>query len=352
MSSNQRLDIRSHSVFDVRDIEPSNRFEVWRESINCIFDVETDMEARGDDFHASLESDIFGSIMIVETKTVAQRWSRKQSHIANDAMDHYMIQLFQDGCMQERPTVGDAELVKTRDNLVVFDLSRPVETSTSDFNNLSLVAPRPVLEDALSLPDDQHMRVLDATSGAPAFLKDMMLSLRRNIRTLPIGEANRITGLVTDLVASSLNTTDGESETDPRYHRISDTLTVRRYIAQNLYQSDLSPKKISEELGISRSKLYQLFDATGGIVTYIRNMRLRRAMLLISDKSKTYRSLYDIALECGYSSDATFIRAFRKAFGIAPGALRNELSLPVSERQFDVQADIDKRYEAWLHGLS
>ncbi|MGB0684025.1 MAG: helix-turn-helix domain-containing protein [Magnetovibrionaceae bacterium] len=340
----------TRSTFSVKDIEEGQRFEVWRDSINCIFDVEADKEDREENFHADLDACLFGSLMLVETAASAQSWARNPSHIGRDGMDHFMVQVFKAGTMVHHQ--GKEDRVLDASQLVVFDLSRPVKSTTNNFGNLSLILPRAALEDALDFPDDQHMRFLDTGDGLTDLLRDTIVSLNKNLHNMPLAQADAVLESVAQLTSSCLNAKPGDGPVDFRQHPQAAMVTIKRFVRENLSRPDLNANLVASQLGMSRSKLYTLFDHYGGVGAYIRSQRLRRALLLLARPEGQFRGIYDIALECGYSSDASFIRAFKDYFGITPGDLkRTEAAARLVEYDRS-EGHLDTRYETWLHHLS
>jgi AraC-like DNA-binding protein len=96
---------------------------------------------------------------------------------------------------------------------------------------------------------------------------------------------------------------------------------VRLYIETNLAAASLGVDRLCREFDLSRTGLYRLF-APHSPMNYIQQRRLQRAFaMLISPAFRIWR-IIDIALECQFSSDATFIRAFRREFGLSPGEAR------------------------------
>ena len=91
---------------------------------------------------------------------------------------------------------------------------------------------------------------------------------------------------------------------------------VAQYIQQRLESTDLCPESIFREVGISRSRLYRMFEESGGVANYIRLCRLRgaRAALL----SPLRPRISNIASQLGFTSHAHFSRFFKRHFGYTP----------------------------------
>jgi AraC-like DNA-binding protein len=92
-----------------------------------------------------------------------------------------------------------------------------------------------------------------------------------------------------------------------------------------------------------------MFEPVGGIAQYIRDRRLRRAMLELRSELFRHCPIYEIALRAGFSSETTFGRAFRQRYGVTPRDVRY--------RAADIQESaandgLDRRYEDWLLHLA
>ena len=72
---------------------------------------------------------------------------------------------------------------------------------------------------------------------------------------------------------------------------------------------------------MSRSKLYRLMDAEGGVARFIQRQRLFEAYALLSDQSVN-RSITALAEELCFADTASFSRAFRREFGTRPSDVR------------------------------
>lgn len=92
---------------------------------------------------------------------------------------------------------------------------------------------------------------------------------------------------------------------------------ARRFILSNLASHDLPPEALSRELAISRTRLYELFETSGGVANYIRRRRLSAAHVMLADSSD-HRRIAEIGLAIGFDSAVNFSRAFTQQFGYRP----------------------------------
>lgn len=97
---------------------------------------------------------------------------------------------------------------------------------------------------------------------------------------------------------------------------------VRALVAEQCHNPELNVSALAEQIGISSSYLSTLFKEASGenISDYIHKVRIARAKELMEDPEKT---LSVIAEECGYLSDISFNRVFKKTEGVPPGVWRN-----------------------------
>jgi AraC-like DNA-binding protein len=339
------------SVFSVDNIPAGDRYDVWQESISCIFDVDADRGTRRDGFSASVDSHLFGQVLLARTTTVRQTWTRSALTAARDGMDHYMIQLYEAGHMVCEHSGGVTEM--PTGGLMVFDLAQNVTCRTDNFSNISLVLPRSMLDGMLKSADDQHMRTLTSDEPLVTLLREHMLTLKRLADRMTLAQAVEIGPATAGLAAACLNgSMDGATLGTGRPTLRDTTIMARckRFIDANLSRSDLTPNLVAAEVGVSRTRLYQLFEGHGGIAHYIRERRLRRALLALADQTARDRPIYDIALASGFGSDAAFSRLFRQRYGMTPSDVRHG-----SAKRATIGAlhyDVDRRYETWLNRLA
>lgn len=68
--------------FSVNDLPADQRYEVWRDSISCIFDVDPGPRSKQDgDFFASIDAHMLGSLMLARTHTRHQLWARSATAV-------------------------------------------------------------------------------------------------------------------------------------------------------------------------------------------------------------------------------------------------------------------------------
>lgn len=102
---------------------------------------------------------------------------------------------------------------------------------------------------------------------------------------------------------------------------------VMDHVEANL-DGDLSLKTLAGVAGFSPFHFHRLFSGITGetLNRFIQRIRLEKAAAqLMANRRKT---ITEIALDCGFSSSASFARAFRDAFGMSATQWRNRTGSP------------------------
>ena len=88
----------------------------------------------------------------------------------------------------------------------------------------------------------------------------------------------------------------------------------------------ISLKSLSEKFNLSEGYLSQLINShtESNFSSYINNLRVEEAkLLLVNEKYRNY-TIVSIALESGFNSKSAFYNAFKKGTGLSPSAYRKQ----------------------------
>ena len=108
--------------------------------------------------------------------------------------------------------------------------------------------------------------------------------------------------------------TQANSEYAQRINRVID------YIRENL-DRQVKLEELAKVACFSEFHFHRIFGAVSGetLNSFTNRLRLEKAARLLRYSG---RSLTDIALDCGFSSSATFSRAFRSGYDTSPSQFR------------------------------
>ena len=98
---------------------------------------------------------------------------------------------------------------------------------------------------------------------------------------------------------------------------------IIEYINANIAQPELSINSIAAKFYISRSYLSAFFKKNMGITlsAYLRKIRLSNAAMQLASTNK---KVMDISVDSGFNSLTTFLREFKKEYGISPSDMRQK----------------------------
>lgn len=207
-------------------------------------------------------------------------------------------------------------------DVAILDHARGYDSMTTAFATIGVFADRDRLPPVFRLPV-AHGAVLPAPSGAARLVHRTLAALHDLAGELTVSEAvSGIDGLfavaataLTDVLAAQSSRTYG-----------SDAALIQKafaFVDEKLADKNLTPQRIGKHLGMSRSSLYRLFEAHGGVHTVVLQRRLdRAAQALFSDRS-TKPAWRDIADRHGFASYSHLSRAFRTCYGMSPRAFHD-----------------------------
>jgi AraC-like DNA-binding protein len=287
-------------------------------------------------FGVTMTSYQFADIAICGAHCSGANYERTKQTIARSGSDNICLVLYSEGGSR---LDADGRSVEIRPGDVgIFDMTRPSTVQAPDFKNLTVVLPRSMLEPKIADIDSVHGLVLQRSSPLNAMLVSHLQTTYALAGALSLSDARAAAGVASALVAAFAGaTTDGRNAI--RHAAATASLqAARRTIDANLHDTNLGPAFLCRQLGMSRTKLYRLFEAYGGVSHYILERRLTRAYQSLLDPANAHESIGAIAARCGFSNVSVFSRAFRQSHGMSPSHLRDafdrgeaiEATLPLS----------------------
>lgn len=338
------------SLFTTANLPPERRFRAWQESIAVLYDISPDRHNPASGFVSTIDAFHLGSMAFGSAASGRQSFERSRLRVARDGIDHYLIQAYLEG--RTGIAMGRTETVAGPGDIVILDSAEPLSSWTEDFHNLTLVVPRAMLAPRLAVDGGHHGRVVPGSDPLAILLRAHMRELFATAPALSPARAELLGRPTLELVAALMNgTAEGAAEAAGAVQSVT-LARIRRHIDDNLRKPGLSADGILRDLGLSRARLYRIFEPLGGVATYIRKRRLRRCLKDLADPAQRHRRISDIAWDWGFADQASFSRAFRAEFGTTPREARGLKGDWFREHAGDADSEVgDRRYETWLLDL-
>lgn len=302
---------------DTEQLPRNTAFSRWQEELVPYWEIRLP-DSRRDQFTSVMESFVIGDVTLGTVHTRAQYMDRSRYHIARDGFTQYGLQFIIDGRNGVRD--GDSDSVaKNRGDLLVCDLTQPQSLEASDLSVLYFTTSRDALAPLLTQPDHHNQRVLPGTDPLVALLREHLLSIHKRMSQLGAADAHALMKPTLELTAAVLNSRVTKREADAVVHAL--TQQVRSFIDHHITEA-LSAESVALRFGMSRRKLYYLFEPFGGFSSYVLERRLCHTRRALADPSNRTKSIADIAEAFGFNSYPAFGRAFRRQFAISPREVR------------------------------
>lgn len=180
--------------------------------------------------------------------------------------------------------------------------------------------------DHIALYVPRNLRIIPSSQialrdEATQFLMDYMLALFRQLPNLRNADVGHIDVAITNLLAACLVPSRDHTANAQRPIEAVILSRASRVIEEHLADPALTPNLICREIGVSRSRLYRIFEPIGGISSYVRRERLRKTRDALENSSDR-RPIFTIAEQWGFWDPSTYSRMFKKEFGVSPSDAR------------------------------
>lgn len=105
--------------------------------------------------------------------------------------------------------------------------------------------------------------------------------------------------------------------------------------------------------GLSRAQLYRLTEPMGGVMKYVKELRLERCMSCLKHPDYMRHSIAEIAYKWGFNDVGTFTRSFKKHYQILPSDVRALATQQGQMSSHGIPKTIEehREYEVWVKSL-
>ena len=280
-------------------------------------------------FDATIDFVTLGWLRIHFATITGQYFERSQAVARADGFDDLGISVRFRGAA--RGDMNGASLDGGSGSIVLSDMAQAQRHLSEASSSVYFSLPRALAEQFLPNVDSLHG--LTIAPAAAVLLREHLAQIGRNAHLLPADQGARLASTVMDLLAVAVAQARGEGAT-PGAAVTAATARAKAEIEARLGSATLTVANLCRSLGVSRSALYRLFEAEGGVHAYITRLRLDRAAADLRDPEEPAR-IADIADRWGFCDAAYLGRLFRERFGMTPSdyrAFSRRLPSPPSSR--------------------
>jgi AraC-like DNA-binding protein len=301
--------------FSTSGLRGQDRLDAWRSFYQPVLDVVINQPAGG--FDAKTHLWTLGSFALSRTISPSVQVTRTKTHLKHDPVDHWVISY----CAHNAHTTLTAGISAEVPARVPFlwSLGQEFTHQRTHTERIQLLLPRDKFGDIASALDG----VLGSTLNTPLglLLGDYMAVLERHLQGLIEADLPRLKDAVAAVVGAAVAPTAERVAIARSQIDLGHMERVRQVVRQHLRTPTLRPRTLCRLVSMSRSSLYRLLEAKGGIAQYIQQQRLLEAHSLL-DNPDNRQSITSLADDFCFADVSSFSRAFRREFGYAPSDAR------------------------------
>jgi AraC-like DNA-binding protein len=301
--------------FSTSGLRGPDRFDAWRSFYSPVFDVVTN-QPRGK-FDAKLYLWTLGGLALSRTTAPAVQITRTKNHLKHAPVDHWVISYCAHGA-HTTLTAGISTEVPARVPFL-WSLGQEFTHERKHPERIQLLLARDAFGDIASALDGALGSALNTPLGL--LLGDYMTALERHLKGVTEADLPRLRDAIAAMVGAAIAPTAERVAVARRQIDLGRMERVRQVMRRHLRTPTLRPTTLCRLVGMSRSNLYRLLEAKGGIARYIQQQRLLEAHSLLGNPG-TSQSVTFVAEDLCFADVSSFSRAFRREFGYSPSDVR------------------------------
>jgi AraC-like DNA-binding protein len=304
------------ATFGTQSLRQRDQLPAWQEWFAPLFDI-SPVEPAGEGFAARNTVWSLGDISISRVLAPAVHVKRAKANLAKAPIDHWVLTYCTEGTTKIQTPRGEFEAAGGVPFLWSF--GEPFESKRTRVDRIQIMMSRDAFHDLAPLLDMARGAALGTPWGG--LLGDYILTVERWLPSMQASDMPRLNAAVRNMVAACIAPSVEHAVLAREEIDCGLLERIRRAIQAQLQSPQLNPAALCKILGISRSRLYRLFERTGGVASYIQRQRLLGICSLLSDPSNQ-RSIAAIAADFCFEDASSFSRAFRQEFGCTPSDFR------------------------------
>jgi AraC-like DNA-binding protein len=219
------------------------------------------------------------------------------------------------------------EILLPRNHFVLWDSGRRMDFQVlQPLDKLTLVIPEKQMRAILPNAEDYVGIPVVDTGGMKRLFTDHLCSLRREIWQMDGADRDRLRMPTLELLVRAYASVPCRRRPSAREETLR---RVREFMLAQLGNGELTPMMAAEANRISIRYLHLLFEDEGTTAAHwIRDQRIARCKLDLSNAQLAGRTITQIAFGWGFNDVGHFGKVFRRSVGMSPGAYRRLASSP------------------------
>lgn len=311
-----------HRSFSVSNEPVRLQMPAWSEYVGRTLDVPLSRTQVNGGFRGDIDTYVLKDMVYLESRTDPVLQARTAARISTDNVRDFVFHVVVEGIAET--TTGSAPSQKSAQftpGILALDMNqcmqmaRPVRSRV-----LAFFLPRHMVESAIGDAESIHGRVLGLDTPLTRVLQGQLKTLCNTFDAMSPDDMERNLRATAQLMVAAFGKQQRLGSGARAAARAVLHEQVKRYIRANLHSKELSRESLLGMFPVSRPTLYRMFENDGGLVSYIRNSRLREAADALIRSPEM--SVAEIGHRLDFGSPSNFARAFRRTYGLAPKDFR------------------------------
>jgi AraC-like DNA-binding protein len=294
----------------------------WRDYVGRILDVPVSRAQLASGFRGEIDTYVLDDMIYLDSRTDAVSQERTTARISTDNVRDYIFHVAVQGIIETtthgRRPCKSAQFVP---GILALDMNQPMRMVRPSYARvLAFFLPRAMVEAVIPDAESIHGQVVAYTSPLTRLILEHLALLCHRLPEQRPADAQRTIRACAQLIVAAFGKQARLSRGARAAAQAALRAQVQRYVEANLYRQELSPESILQAFQIPRPTLYRMFEAEGGLGTYIRHCRLRAAADELVELP--HIAVMEVGYGLGFNSASDFTRAFRRVYGVAPRDFR------------------------------
>lgn len=306
-------------VFDTQSFDCEEAYWQWQQNIAPLFDAQIPPRQRSE-FSANAVAYLADHCVISRSRFTQQTFERDRYWSEQYDPEHIVIQLYLSGGFAG--VSGGQSIDVQAGDIAVLDLRYNLKTFDQTSDVLSVVIPRAVYQGHMGNSVKLSSMVIPGRHSLALVIADQIKLVWRQLPHLDgdmaMAVVDRNVEMLLDYLLMAMRQLDGPLVAA----RLKKKQEILTFIEANLGDEGLNVSTLASVLSISRSSIYRLFEAEGGLMNYIQRRRLDKCYRLL--ECGYPGKITDIAADWGFNDHSHFSASFKKAYALTPTELRQK----------------------------